>query len=74
MNHFSASFVDLRLFLTLIKSNPAYGLLLIASLVNVLPIPQICSAEQIRVIGENFANLEDFFFFEIIKVRLKYVK
>ena len=46
MDYFSASFVDLRLVLTPIKSNPAYFLLLIPSLVNFLSIPQICSAER----------------------------
>ena len=75
MIQFSAVFVDLRLVLTLIKSNPAYCLLLIPSLVNFTPIPQIVSAERIRETGGNFSNLKDFFFFlEIIKVRLKYVK
>ena len=62
MNYFSASFVDLRLVLTPIKSNPDYFLLLIPSLVNFLSIPQICSAERIRGIGGNFSNLEDFLF------------
>ena len=54
MIQFSAGFVDLRLVLTLIKSNPAYCLLLISSLDNFLPVPQIRSAEQIHGIGENF--------------------
>ena len=62
MIQFSAGFVDLRLVLTLIKSNPAYCLLLIPSLVNFTPIPQIRSAERIRGTGGNFSNLKDFFF------------
>ena len=40
--------------ITLIKSHPAYCLILIQSLVNFPPIPQICSADQIRGIGGFF--------------------
>ena len=76
MIQFSAGFVDLRLALNLIKGNPAYCLILITSLVNFPPIPQIRSTGQIRGIGGNFSKLKDFLFsfFEIVKVRLKYIK
>ena len=58
MIQFSAVFVDLRLVLTLIKSNPAYCLSLIPSLVNFTAIPQIRSSERIRETGGNFSNLK----------------
>ena len=63
MIQFSAGFEDLRLALTLIKTNPAYCLILIPSLVNFSPIPQIHSAERIRGIGGKFSNLKYFLSF-----------
>ena len=76
MIQFSAGIVDLRLVLTLIKSNSAYCLIFIQSLVDFPPIPQIRNVEQIRGIGGYFFKFESFsfFFFEIVKVRLEYVK
>ena len=62
MIQISAGFIDLRLVLTLIKSNPAYCLILKPSLVNFPPIPQIRSAERIREIGGNFSYLKYFLF------------
>ena len=72
MIQFSAGFVDLRLVLNLIKGNPAYCLILITSLVNFPPIPQIRSTGRIRGIGGNFSNLKDFLFsfFEIVNYGL----
>ena len=62
MIQLSAWFLDLRLVLTLIKSNPALHLIMIQSRLNFPPIPQIRSAERIRGIGVNFSDLKVLFF------------
>ena len=47
-------FVHWELVLTLLKSNPAFYLVIIQSFLNFPPISRICSAGRIRGIGGNF--------------------